>query len=132
MLASAQYRSVRSYTVLKVILGVFLPTLFGCHNEECNGSIVSTVIYTKPAPYPDAGNWIYVDVKNKNDLGVRKTLHFGSGTTETFSNVIIIEDFRNRFTGKKSICFNNDYMTRVNTDGVKVNEEDSPALVLYH
>jgi hypothetical protein len=101
-----------------------LLSLTECNTEKCTGSIDATVLYAD-------GHRIYIDVKNKQEIGVRKTLKHNGKVYGEFKNVMIIYDPEDRFEGRKSICFNNDYINREVSCGGKVNSEDIPEIYLY-
>jgi len=77
------------------------------------------------------GEKIYVDLKNKGGVGVKKTLHLPTGDFAEFYNVVIIDDFRHKFAGRKRICFDK-YNVMVATCGAEINNEHIPRLALYY
>jgi hypothetical protein len=112
-----------------MILGFFLLLSVGCSNEPCNGAIESVVLFSKP-DNSFGGERIFVDVKNKGGLGTRKTLTLPNNEEATFQNVVIINDFRSRFKGRRKICFN-EYYTMTATDYANINSEHLPEIELY-
>jgi len=115
---------------LKIVLSVFLLFDFGCADEICNGSVESVVLLSKPE-LMFGGERIYVDVKNRGEIGVRKTLKCANGIVGTFDNVVVVvRDFRSRFRGRKKICFDEFYQM-VPTDHAKMNNEGLPEIQLY-
>jgi hypothetical protein len=112
-----------------MVLGVFLPLSISCSNEPCAGAIEGIVLYSKPDA-SSGGDRIFVDVKNKGGLGVRKTLTFPNNEEATFQNVVIINDFRSRFKGRRKICFN-EYYVMTASCYASVNDEHLPEIQLY-
>ncbi|MCI1185809.1 hypothetical protein MON38_00130 [Hymenobacter sp. DH14] len=115
---------------LRIIMGAALLLFQGCSDDACNGSIESVVLLSKSEP-TYGGERIYVDVKNRGQIGVRKTLQCANGIVGTFDNVVVIRDFESRFTNRKKICFS-DFMRMQPTDGAKMNDEGLPEIQLYH
>ena len=60
-------------------------------SPACNGSIETTVLFAKPGP-KGVGRNIYVDVVNKPDLGIKKTLLYEGKEFGTFPHVVVIND----------------------------------------
>lgn len=107
-------------------------SLSQCSPKECNGPIESVVLYKKQiTAFPFSGNKIYVDVKNKGGIGVRKTLYQHGKLFGTFNNIVIIDDYKNQLINRKWICFDNTFARMIATDGAKVNEEDIPEIRIY-
>ena len=76
--------------------------LAGCA-DACKGSIETTVLFAKPAP--GGGRNVYVDVTNKPDLGLKKTLLYEGKEFGTFEHVVIINDPTSKYASTRSICF---------------------------
>lgn len=83
----------------------------------CDGAIKSVALYLRCDPN-FGGDKIYVDLKNKGGVGVRKTLHLATGEVAEFYKVAIIDDFRHKFAGRKHICFDK-YSAMVATCGAE-------------
>ena len=89
----------------KLLLASLVATLaLPACSPACNGSIETTVLYAKPGP-GGVGRNIYVDVVNKPDLGMKKTLQYEGKEFGTFPHVVIIHDPTSRFAASRSICF---------------------------
>ena len=127
MRSKAQYYSKGK--LLRIILSFVFVSQFGCSTESCNGGIESIVLLSKSEPI-FGGERIYVDVKNRGGIGVRKTLKCGNGIVGTFDNVVIVRDFRSRFKDRRKICFNEFYKMQP-TDGARMNDEETPEIQLY-
>lgn len=98
--------------------------LTGCA-PACNGRIESTVLYAKPRT--GGGRFIYVDVTNKPDLGLHKTLLWDGREFGTFEHVIIIQDPTNQYAPNRKICFNT-YQQAGAEAGGQLDETDIPHL----
>jgi hypothetical protein len=96
--------------------------------DECTGSIETTVLYAKPGP-KGVGRLIYVDVVNKPDLGVKKTLLYQGKEFGTFPHVVIINDPQSRFAKNRTICFTN-YRTNTPATGGDLSEEGIPEITV--
>lgn len=119
------------YILNGLVVACFAFVTVGCTNEpSCDGAIESVVLYSRHNPN-FGGEKIYVDLKNKGGVGVRKTLRLPTGEFAEFYNVAIIDDFRHKFTGRKHVCFDK-YSVMVATCGAEINDEHIPELSLYH
>ncbi|MCC3152428.1 hypothetical protein Q3A66_05915 [Hymenobacter sp. BT770] len=110
---------------------LFLSTSFlldGCA-ESCNGNIETTVLYAKPGP-KGVGRSIYVDVVNKPDLGIKKTLLYEGKEFGTFPHVIIIHDPASKFASNSKICFT-EYQKGAAEAGGDLSEDGIPQIRLY-
>lgn len=101
--------------------------LAGCA-DECTGSIETTVLYAAPGPH-GVGRALYVEVRNKPGLGVRKTLFWQGKEFGTFAHVVIIHDPENRLAARRTICFTK-YRPQVPPADGDLNEQDIPRIVL--
>lgn len=110
--------------LLPLLLLVILSALAGC-GPACNGRIESTVLYAKPGAR--GGRLIYVDVTNKPDLGIKKTLRWEGQEFGTFAHVVIIEDSTNQYAPNRKICFNT-YRPVAAPAGGQLEETDIPRL----
>ena len=102
-------------------------TLTSC-TDACNGSIETTVLFAKPGP-KGVGRNIYVDVVNKADLGVKKTLLYEGKEFGTFPHVVIINDPTSRFASNRTICFSNFKQNAAATRG-DLTEEGLPEITV--
>ena len=100
--------------------------LFSSCAESCNGSIETTVLFAKPGP-KGVGRVTYVDVVNKPELGIKKTLMYEGKEFGTFPHVVIINDPTGRFASNRSICFS-DYRTLPPATGGDLTEEGIPQI----
>ncbi|MDQ2772619.1 MAG: hypothetical protein M3Y54_19200 [Bacteroidota bacterium] len=89
-----------AYALFSAAAALALPAC----SPACNGSIETTVLYAKPGP-GGVGRDIYVDVVNKPDLGIKRTLQYEGKEFGTFEHVVIIHDATSRFAANRSICF---------------------------
>ena len=96
--------------------------------DSCNGNIETTVLYAKPGP-KGVGRSTYVDVLNKPNLGIKKTLLYEGKEFGTFEHVIIINDPKSRFASNKTICFTN-YQANAPESGGDLNEEGIPVITV--
>lgn len=94
----------------------------------CNGSIETTVLFAKPGPQ-GVGRNIYVDVVNKPNLGVKKTLLYEGKEFGTFEHVVIINDPTSRFASNRSICFSKFRQNAAATGG-DLTEEGLPEITI--
>ena len=101
------------------MLSVFLIFDFGCADEVCNGSIESVVLLSK-SELMFGGERIYVGVKNRCEIGVRKILKYANIIAGTIDNVVIVRDFRSKFKCRNKICFD-EFHRIAPTDGTKMN-----------
>jgi hypothetical protein len=108
-------------------LGLAGSLLTGC-TEPCNGRIESTVLYFAEAPN-HKGQVVYANVANKPDLGVKHTLMREDKEFGTFGNIVIIEDPQSRFTGRRSICFD-EFTTQPTPTNGQLDETDIPRIAL--
>lgn len=92
-----------------------LAALSAC-SPACTGSIETTVLYAKPGP-GGVGRNIYVDVVNKPNLGIKKTLQYEGKEFGTFPHVVIIHDPTSRFAANRSICFSKFRVGKPETGG---------------
>ncbi|WP_426062155.1 hypothetical protein [Hymenobacter sp. B1770] len=97
----------------------------GC-SDTCSGNIETTVLYAKPGPN-GVGRSIYVNVVNKPELGIKKTLMYEGKEFGTFEEVVIINDPENRFASNRTICFTN-YRTLPAAAGGGLEEEGIPRI----
>ena len=113
-----------------LLLTASLATAFALSSctDSCNGNIETTVLFAKPGP-KGVGRATYVDVVNKPDLGIKKTLLYEGKEFGTFEHVIIINDPESRFASKRTICFTNYRALRAETGG-DLTEEGIPQIVV--
>lgn len=102
-------------------------TLTSCA-DSCNGSIETTVLFAKPGP-KGVGRNIYVDVVNKPDLGIKKTLLYEGKEFGTFPHVVIINDPTSRFASNRTICFSKFKQNAAETGG-DLAEEGLPEITV--
>ena len=102
-------------------------TLTSCA-DSCNGSIETTVLFAKPGP-KGVGRSIYVDVVNKPDLGIKKTLLYEGKEFGTFPHVVIIKDPTNKYAANRSICFSN-FQKNAAEMGGDLTEEGIPEITV--
>jgi len=102
-------------------------TLPAC-SPACNGSIETTVLFAKPGP-KGVGRNIYVDVVNKPDLGIKKTLLYEGKEFGTFPHVVIIKDPTNKYAANRSICFSN-FQKNAAEMGGDLTEEGIPEITV--
>ena len=102
-------------------------TLTSCA-DSCNGSIETTVLFAKPGP-KGVGRNIYVDVVNKPDLGIKKTLLYEGKEFGTFPHVVIINDPTNKYASNRSICFSKFEKNAAATGG-DLTEEGLPEITV--
>ena len=93
-------RSIFKLLVLSLLAGTALTSC----SDSCNGSIETTVLFAKPGP-KGVGRNIYVDVVNKPDLGIKKTLLYEGKEFGTFPHVVVINDPTNQYASNRNICF---------------------------
>jgi hypothetical protein len=96
--------------------------------DACNGSIETTVLFAKPGP-KGVGRIIYVDVVNKPDLGIKKTLLYEGKEFGTFTHVVIIKDPTNKYASNRSICFSKFQKNAAETGG-DLTEEGLPEITV--
>ncbi len=118
-------RSYQLFAAVFIALATLSAGLTSC-TDSCNGSIETTVLYAKPGPNA-VGRSIYVNVVNKPDLGVKKTLMYEGKEFGTFEEVVIINDPENRFASNRTICFS-DYRTLPAAAGGALEEEGIPRI----
>ena len=90
-------------------------SLTGCA-DTCTGSIETTVLFAKPGP-KGVGRNVYVDVVNKPELGIKKTLLYEGKEFGTFNHVVIINDPTSRYAANRSICFSKFKQNAAETGG---------------
>jgi hypothetical protein len=119
------------YLLNGLAVACFAFTTTSCTTEPaCDGAIESVVLYSRHDS-SFGGDKIYIDLKNKGGVGVRKTLKLPTGEVAEFYNVVIIDDFRHKFVGRKHICFDK-YSVMVATCGAEMNDEHIPELSIYN
>ena len=101
--------------------------LAGCA-EPCTGSIECTVLYAKPGP-KSVGRFIYANVLNKPDLGIKTTLMYEGKEFGRFDHVVIISDPENRFATNRQICFTTYHAVPTPADG-QLEEANIPRIQL--
>ena len=113
--------------MLAIAVAVSAGSVSGCSNS-CNGSIETTVLFAKPGP-KGVGRNIYVDVVNKSDLGIKKTLLYEGKEFGTFPHVVIINDPTSRFASNRTICFSKFKQNAAETGG-DLTEEGIPTITV--
>ena len=117
-------RSNFKFLVLSLMAATALPAC----SPACNGSIETTVLFAKPGP-KGVGRNIYVDVVNKPDLGIKKTLLYEGKEFGTFPHVVIINDPTSRFASNRTICFSKFKQNAAETGG-DLTEEGLPEITV--
>jgi hypothetical protein len=115
---------LRNWLLLLPLSSVALPAC----SDACNGSIETTVLFAKPGPQ-GVGRRIYVDVVNKPDLGIQKTLLYEGKEFGTFPHVVIINDPTSQFAKNSKICFTTYHSEAVATGG-DLTEEGIPQITI--
>lgn len=96
--------------------------------DSCTGNIEATVLFAKPGPQ-GVGRNIYVDVVNKPDLGIKKTLLYEGKEFGTFPHVVIINDPTNKYASNRSICFSK-FRQQAAATGGDLTEEGLPEITI--
>ena len=96
--------------------------------DSCNGNIETTVLFARPSA--KGGRDIYVDVLNKPDLGIKKTLLYEGKEFGTFPHVVIIHDPASKFASTRKICFT-EYRKGPIEASVDLMDKGIPQLRLY-
>ncbi|MGI4866600.1 MAG: hypothetical protein ACRYFZ_21935 [Janthinobacterium lividum] len=109
-------------------LFILSSALLSSCSEPCNGHIESTVLYFAEAPNHQ-GQLVYANVLNKVDLGVQHTLMRADKEYGTFGHVVIIEDPKSLFKGRRSVCFDEFKMQPKPADG-NLDEGDLPRITI--
>ena len=124
------FTALHQMVILRPLLLLMMLVLVQCRPEECAGNIEAVVQYEEQDTV-FGGTRSYVDIKNKDELGIRTALYRQGKLYGTFNNVVIVNDFRNKLKGRKWICFGNDFKRRFATDGARLNEENIPEIEVY-
>ncbi|GAB3656860.1 hypothetical protein GCM10027594_29150 [Hymenobacter agri] len=109
-------------------MGLSVGLLLTSCTDSCNGSIEATVLFAKPGPQ-GVGRKIYVDVVNKPDLGIKKTLLYEGKEFGTFPHVVIISDPTNKYASNRSICFSK-FRQQAAATGGDLTEEGLPGITI--
>ena len=111
-----------------LFVSALLCNFFTACSDACNGNIETTVLFAKPGPN-GAGRRIYVDVVNKPDLGIQKTLLYEGKEFGTFPHVVVIRDPTNHYASNRSICFSK-FRQQAAATGGDLAEEGLPEITI--